>query len=57
MLRVAGFQTVKHEIDGVLEILVVLSRFAGIYHVKQRRKVHLILRRFVPDIADQRRIV
>ena len=52
MLRVFFFQTFKHEVNRVLEILVVLAGFRRIYHFKQRREVLLVLRGFIPDIAD-----
>ena len=31
-----------------------LAGFAGIYHPKQRREIHFIVRRFVPDIKPTR---
>ena len=52
MLRVFFFQTFKHEVNRVLEILVVLAGFRRIYHFKQRREVLLVLWGFIPDIAD-----
>ena len=52
MLRVFFFQTFKHEVNRVLEILVVLAGFRRIYHLKQRREVLLVLRGFIPDVAD-----
>ena len=52
MLRVFFFQTFKHEVNRVLEVLVVLAGFRRIYHFKQRREVLLVLRGFIPDIAD-----
>ena len=52
MLRVFFFQTFKHEVNGVLKILVVLTGFRRIYHLKQRREVLLVLRGFIPDVAD-----
>ena len=39
MFRVFFFQTFKHEVNRVLEILVVLAGFRRIYHLKQRREV------------------
>ena len=52
MLRVFFFQTFKHEVNRVLKVLVVLAGFRRIYHFKQRREVLLVLRGFIPDIAD-----
>lgn len=52
MLRVFFFQTFKHEVNRVLEVLVVLAGFRRIYHFKQRREVLFLVRGFVPDIAD-----
>ena len=52
MLRVFFFQSFKHEVYRVLEVLVVLAGFRRIYHFKKRREVLLVLRGFVPDIAD-----
>ena len=52
MFRVFFFQTFKHEVNRVLEILVVLAGFRRIYHLKQRREVLLVLRGFIPDVAD-----
>ena len=46
MFRVFFFQTFKHEVNRVLEILVVLAGFRRIYHLKQRREVLLVLRGF-----------
>ena len=36
MLRVFFFQTLKHEVNRVLEVLVVLAGFRRIYHFKHR---------------------
>ena len=57
VIRLSLCKPLKHEIDGILKVLVILAGFAGVYHVKQRGKVLLCLRRFVPDVPDQRRIV
>ena len=57
MFRVFFFQTFKHEVNRVLEVLVVLAGFRRIYHFKQRRKVLFLVGGFVPDIADKRGIV
>ena len=48
------FQLFKHLIHRALKLRVVLAGFAGIYHVKQRRKILFCVGRFVVDIADQR---
>ena len=53
MLRVFFLQAFKHEVNGGLKFRVVLAGFRRIYHFKQRRKVFLILRGFVPDVADK----
>ena len=57
MLRVFFFQTFKHEVNRVLEILVVLAGFRRIYHFKKRREVLFLVGGFVPDIADKRGVV
>ena len=57
MLRVFFFQTFKHEVNGILKILVVLAGFRRIYHFKQRREVLFLVGGFVPDIADKRGVV
>ena len=41
------------EVNGGLKFRVVLAGFRRIYHFKQRRKVFLVLRGFVPDVADK----
>ncbi len=53
MFRVFFFQPFKHEVNRGLKFRVVLTGFRRIYHFKQRRKVLLILRGFVPDVADK----
>ena len=53
MFRVFFLQAFKHEVNGGLKFRVVLAGFRRIYHFKQRRKVFLILRGFVPDVADK----
>ena len=57
MLRLAFLQSVKQKIHRIFIILVVLAGVAGIYHVKQGDEVLFFLRRFVVDIADQRRVI
>ena len=57
MLRVFFFQTFKHEVNGVLKILVVLTGFRRIYHFKQRRKILFLVGCFVPDVTDKRGVV
>ena len=56
MFRVFFFQPFKHLVYRGLKFWVVLAGFAGIYHFKQRREIHFIVRRFVPDIANEGRI-
>ena len=53
MFRVFFFQTFKHEVNRGLKFRVVLAGFRRIYHFKQRREVLLVLRGFIPDIADK----
>ena len=53
MFRVFFFQTLKHEVNRGLKIRVILAGFACVNHFKQRRKVLLVLRGFIPDIADK----
>ena len=57
MLRVTRFQIVEKQVNGAFVFLVVLSGFAGIDEIKQRYEVLFVLRRLVPDVADQRRVV
>ena len=53
VFRVFFFQAFKHEVNGRLKFRVVLAGFRRIYHFKQRGKVLLIFRGFVPNIADK----
>ena len=57
MLRLAFLQSVKQKIHGIFIILVVLAGVTGIDHVKQGYEVLFFLRRFVVDIANQRRVI
>ena len=52
MFRVFFLQPFKHEVNGGLKFRVVLAGFRRIYHFKQRREVLLVLRGFIPDVAD-----
>ena len=56
MFRVFFFQPFKHLVYRGLKFRVVLAGFTGIYHFKQRSEIHFIVRRFVPDIANEGRI-
>ena len=56
MFRVFFFQPFKHLVYRGLKFRVVLAGFAGVYHFKKRGEIHFIVRRFVPDIANEGRI-
>ena len=56
VIRVFFFERIKEQIDGVLEIVVVLAHFHRVNHRHQRVEVLLMRRRFVEDIAHQRAV-
>lgn len=53
VFRFRLFQILKQFIDRILELLIVLTGFAGIDKFQQRRKVLFFLRGFIVDIADE----
>lgn len=55
-IRLFPLQILKHQVNGIPEILVVLARLHTADHINQRRKVSIFLQRFLPQIADQRRV-
>lgn len=55
-IRLFPLQILKHQVNGIPEILVVLARLHTADHINQRRKVAIFLQRFLPQIADQRRV-
>ena len=56
MLRVFLRQGIKHQVDRVLKILLILAGFHGIDEVYQRGEILLLRRRNVMQIANQRRV-
>ena len=50
-------QIVEQQVNGVFIGLIVLSDFKRIDHLQQHCKILFFLRRFVPDVPDQRRVV
>ena len=56
MVRVFLFQSIKEQVNRIFESLVILPDFHSVYHFHQRRKVLLIGRSFIIDVADQSRI-
>ena len=52
MVGVLRLQVIEHHIHRILEGLVLLPDLAGIDHIKQHGEVLLLLRRFIPDVAD-----
>ena len=57
MVRVALFQFIEHEVNGIFESLVILSGLRNVDQFEQGSEVFLVFRRFVPDIADECGIV
>ena len=55
-IRLFPLQILKHQVNGIPEILVVLARLHAADHINQRREVAIFLQRFLPQIADQRRV-
>ena len=53
MLRFLLFQFLKQFIHRILKLFVILAGFAGVDELQQRGKVLLLLRGFIPDVADQ----
>ena len=55
-MRLPFCQFLKHQIDGIFEVLVVLPHLHGVDHFDEGGEVLLLNRRFVVDIADERRV-
>lgn len=55
-MRLPFCQFLKHQIDGIFEVLVVLSHLHGVDHFDEGGEVLLLHRRFVVDIPDERRV-
>ena len=53
MLRLLLFQFLKKLIHGIFEGFIILAGFAGIDELQQRGEVLLLLRSFIPDVANQ----
>ena len=53
MFRLLLFQFLKKLIYGIFEGFIILAGFAGVDELQQRGEVLLLLRGFIPDIADQ----
>ena len=48
-----GFQCIKHQVYGVLELLVVLPDFHGVDELNECGKVLFFHRGFIVDISDE----
>ena len=53
MFRLFLFQFLKKLIYGILKFFIILAGFAGVDELQQRGKVLLLLRGFIPDVANQ----
>ena len=53
MLRFLLFQFIKKLIHRILKFFIILTGFAGVDELQQRGEVLLLLRGFIPDVADQ----
>ena len=56
MIGIFLLQSVKQEINSVLEILVILADFHSVKHFNERRKVLFLGRRFIVNVPNQRSI-
>ena len=56
VMRLPFCQFLKHQIDGIFEVLVVLPHLHGVDHLDEGGEVLLLHRRFVVDIPDERRV-
>ena len=57
VIRVPRLQLIKHDVNRVFEVLVILSGFRGIDHFEQSSEVFLVFRCLVPDVPDEGRII
>ena len=55
-IRLFPLQILKHQVNGIPEILVILACLHTADHINQRCEVAIFLQRFLPQIADQRGI-
>ena len=55
-IRLFPLQILKHQVNGIPEILVILARLHTADHINQRCEIAIFFQRFLPQIADQRRI-
>ena len=53
MFRLLLFQFLKKLIHGILKFFIILAGFAGVDELQQRGEVLLLLRGFIPDVANQ----
>ena len=53
MFRLLLFQFLKKLVHRILKFFVILTGFAGIDKLQQRGEVLLLLRGFIPDVANQ----
>ena len=56
MLRVLFLQVLKHDVDRILELLVIFTDLHGVDELDQRGKVLFLFRCLIVDIADQRAV-
>ena len=55
-IRLFPLQILKHQVNRIPEILVILTRLHTADHINQRCEIAIFFQRFLPQIADQRRI-
>ena len=53
MFRLLLFQFIKKLVHRILKFFVILTGFACVDELQQRGEVLLLLRGFIPDVADQ----
>ena len=51
-----GFQCIKHQIHGVLELLVILTDFHGVDELDEGGEILLLHRSLIVDIANERAV-
>ena len=52
-IRLFPLQILKHQVNGIPEILVILARLHTADHINQRRKVLPFRQQLVMDVANQ----
>ena len=50
------FQLIKHQVNGIFELLIVLPDLHAVYHLDERGKVLFLHRGLVVDVADERAV-